>query len=98
MDWRKRSRRRPAFHDLGHAHELTFSCYRRYAFLQAERTCQTIGEKTDIHPLARLAKELDEGSEITVLPEHGEAPVASIEHMVAIATLRSARGSWHAGH
>ena len=28
MDWRKRSRRRPVFNDAGHAHELTFSCYR----------------------------------------------------------------------
>ncbi|MFO0953123.1 MAG: transposase [Isosphaeraceae bacterium] len=31
--------RRPA-NEVGHAHELTFSCYRRYPFLSAERTCR----------------------------------------------------------
>ena len=44
MDRRKRSRRRSAFHDPGHAHELTFSCYRGYPFLQAERTCRWLAE------------------------------------------------------
>ena len=28
----------------GHAHELTFSCYQRYKFLEAERTQQWLGE------------------------------------------------------
>jgi putative transposase len=27
------------YNDPGHAHELTFSCYQRFAFLQRERTC-----------------------------------------------------------
>jgi putative transposase len=44
MDWRKRSGRRPVFNEPGHAHELTFSCYRRYPFLQAERTCVWLAE------------------------------------------------------
>jgi putative transposase len=33
-------RHRKNYNDPGHAHELTFSCYRRFAFLQAQRTCQ----------------------------------------------------------
>jgi putative transposase len=32
--------RRPAIHQPGDARELTFSCYRRFAFLKAERTCE----------------------------------------------------------
>ena len=34
---RKKCRR---YDFAGHAHELTFSCYRQRAFLQSERTCQ----------------------------------------------------------
>jgi putative transposase len=31
--------RRRAYNEPGHAHELTFSCYRGFKFLAAERTC-----------------------------------------------------------
>ena len=31
-------------HELGQAHELTFSCYRRFPFLKAERTCGWLAE------------------------------------------------------
>src|ERR1700730_15575587 len=37
------SHRRPHKHNYnepGHAHELTFSCYHGFKFLQAERTCE----------------------------------------------------------
>jgi putative transposase len=44
MDWRLRDRRRPTFNTPGHAHELTFSCYQRYQFLRAERTCQWLAD------------------------------------------------------
>ncbi len=40
MHHQDRSRRRRAINEPGHAHELTFSCYRRYQFLSAERTCE----------------------------------------------------------
>ncbi|MBI1313165.1 hypothetical protein GC176_17885 [bacterium] len=30
-----------------HAHGLTFSCYQRFRFLQAERTCQWLPEAID---------------------------------------------------
>src|ERR1051326_7147877 len=44
MDWRLRSMRRPAFNEPGHAHELTFTCFRRHAFLTADRTCQWLAD------------------------------------------------------
>ena len=47
MDWRVRSNRRRAFNESGHAHELTFTCYRRYGFLRAERCCQWLAEAID---------------------------------------------------
>src|SRR5688572_27547315 len=39
MGRHNRSRRRQSYNIPGHAHELTFSCYRRFPFLKAERTC-----------------------------------------------------------
>ena len=36
--------RRRTFDEPGHAHELTFSCYHRYPFLNAERTCRWLAE------------------------------------------------------
>ncbi|MBI3824060.1 MAG: transposase [Planctomycetes bacterium] len=39
--------RRPAANAPGHAHELTFSCFRRFTFLQAERTCQWLADALD---------------------------------------------------
>jgi putative transposase len=47
MDWRLRTRRRPAFNEPGHAHELTFTCQRRFKFLAAERTCCWLAEAID---------------------------------------------------
>jgi len=44
LDWRFRSVRRPAINEPGHAHELTFSCFRHYAFLKSERTCQWLAD------------------------------------------------------
>ena len=39
MSFANRPSRRKSFNIAGHAHELTFSCYRRYPFLKAERCC-----------------------------------------------------------
>ena len=44
MDYRKRKRRRHTFNAPGDAHELTFSCYHRFKFLNAERTCLWLAE------------------------------------------------------
>jgi putative transposase len=44
MHWKERSQRRCAYNEPGHAHELTFSCYRRFHFLAAERTCAWLAD------------------------------------------------------
>ena len=35
---------RRSFNDPGHAHELTFTCYRNYHFLASDRTCGWLAE------------------------------------------------------
>ena len=40
MEYRERSHRPRAYNEAGHAHELTFSCYRRIKFFSKERPCQ----------------------------------------------------------
>jgi putative transposase len=47
MDWKRRQHRPKAYNDPGHAHELTFSCYRRYPFLSKERTCQWLAAEIE---------------------------------------------------
>ena len=47
MDWRFRLQRRPVVNEPGHAHELTFTCYHRYQFLRAERTCAWLATAID---------------------------------------------------
>jgi putative transposase len=47
MDWRVRTQRRQAINEPGHAHEFTFSCFRRLQFLKAERTCQWLADSID---------------------------------------------------
>jgi len=44
MSFANRQSRRKSFNIPGHAHELTFSCYRRYHFLKAERCCRWLAE------------------------------------------------------
>jgi putative transposase len=44
MHWQERLQRPQAYNDPGHAHELTFSCYRRFAFLSKDRTCQWLAD------------------------------------------------------
>jgi putative transposase len=39
-----RRRHRKAIESPGHAHELTFSCYRGFQFLNAERTCRWLAD------------------------------------------------------
>jgi putative transposase len=47
MHWQDRDQRRPAINAPGHAHELTFSCFRAFKFLAAERTCEWLAESID---------------------------------------------------
>ena len=44
MHYRNRIHRRRQYNEPGHAHELTFSCYKSYQFLAAERTCQWLAD------------------------------------------------------
>jgi putative transposase len=44
MHHENRSRPRRSFNEPGHGHELTFSCYRRFRVLTAERTCRWLAE------------------------------------------------------
>ena len=44
MHWRHRRMRRPAANEPGHVHELTFSCFRGFSFLRADRTCQWLAD------------------------------------------------------
>lgn len=44
MDHRRRSVRPRADNDPGHAHELTFSCFRRWPLLSQRRTCAWLAE------------------------------------------------------
>ena len=44
MHHRDRTRRRHSFNVPGHAHALTFTCYRRFPFLKAERTCAWLAD------------------------------------------------------
>ena len=47
MTGRTENRHRRAFNEPGHAHELTFTCYRRFRFLSAQRTCDWLARAID---------------------------------------------------
>jgi putative transposase len=66
MDWRIRHHRRQAFNLPGHAHELTFSCYRGYKFLSSDRTCQWLAAAIEA---ARGKLEFDLWAYV-FMPEH----------------------------
>lgn len=44
MHWQDRLQRPRAYNEPGQAHELTFSCYQRFAFLSKERTCKWLAD------------------------------------------------------
>ena len=47
MDYRHRQSRRKSIDEPGHAHELTFSIYKRFSFLRSERMCQWLAESIE---------------------------------------------------
>ena len=57
---------RKAINTAGHAHELTFSCYHRFPFLKAERTCQWLAEAIQA---ARIKHSFDLWA-FVFMPEH----------------------------
>ena len=79
-------RHRRNFNEPGHAHELTFSCYHRFQFLQAERTCQWLAQAIDE---ARTELRFDLWAYV-FMPEHAHLVVHPREHVYDIADIRKA--------
>ena len=77
-------RHRRNFNEPGHAHELTFSCYQKIPFLQAERTCQWLAEAIEE---ARSELRFDLWA-FVFMPEHAHLLVHPREHMYDIADIR----------
>src|SRR5262245_18886003 len=66
MSRKNRQRRRQSFNLPGHAHELTFSCYQRFKFLNTERTCRWLAEAIQA---ARVRYDFDVWA-FVFMPEH----------------------------
>jgi hypothetical protein len=47
VDHRNRSSRRKSIDEFGHAHEFTFSIYKRFPFLRSNQPCQWLAEAID---------------------------------------------------
>ena len=81
-----KQRHRQNYNEPGHAHELTFSCYKRFQFLKADRTCQWLAEAIDA---ARSKYRFDLWA-FVFMPEHVHLTVHPIEHTYDIAEIRKA--------
>ena len=77
-------RHRQNFNDPGDAHELTFSCYRGYPFMRAERTCQWLA--TSINA-ARVSLDIDLWA-FVFMPEHVHLIVHPRQPVYDIAVIR----------
>jgi putative transposase len=106
MSRHHRSRRRKSYNIPGHAHELTFSCFHRFKFLQAERCCQWLAEAL---AAARLKHEfwlwayvfMPDHVHLVLCPFRTEYDVAAILKSIkqpvgnkAIAFLEAERSPW----
>jgi putative transposase len=95
MDWRIRDGRRKAFNTPGHAHELTFSCYRRFQFLTAERTCKWLA---DAIAHARLKHDfalwayvfMPEHAHLIVFPRRADYDIGRISAAIKLPVARRA--------
>jgi putative transposase len=70
----------------GHAHELTFSCYRRYKLLRAERTCEWLAESIAD---AREQQDFDLWAYV-FMPEHAHLIVRPRNNLSGIAMIKKA--------
>ncbi|HUY92737.1 MAG TPA: transposase [Pirellulales bacterium] len=78
--------KRKTFDEPGHAHTLTFSCYRRFPFLRAERTCNWLAEAID-----DSRKRLDfEVWAYVFMPEHVHLIVRPRQHRYSMSDIRKA--------
>ena len=81
-----RRRHRQNFNDPGHAHELTFSCYQGFPFLQAERTCLWLAEAIDA---ARETYAFDLWAYV-FMPNHAHLIIRPREADYDVAAIRKA--------
>lgn len=79
-------RHRKNYNDPGHAHELTFSCYRGYRFLQADRTCQWLADSISV---ARDRFTFDLWAYV-FMPEHVHLIIHPRQHSYDMAAIRKA--------
>ena len=83
MDFRDRVHRPKGYNDPGHAHELTFSCYRKFPFLSKDRTCEWLAEQLDL-----VRRELNYHLYAYVfMPDHVHLLVMPVEHEYDTATF-----------
>ncbi|QDU31231.1 Transposase IS200 like protein [Anatilimnocola aggregata] len=76
---------RQDFNTPGHAHELTFSCYRRFNFLKAERTCNWLVESIE---RARVKHDFDLWA-FVIMPNHAHVIVRPRPEKYRIGRIRS---------
>ena len=79
----------------GHAHELTFSCYHRFPFLKAERTCQWLAEsiegaRQELHFLLWASVFMHDHAHVIVFPLNKEYDIAPIRRAIKAPVARQA--------
>src|SRR3954468_15705468 len=79
-------RHRKNFNEPGHAHELTFSCYQQFPFLQADRTRQWLADAINE---ARREHHFDLRAYV-FMPDHAHVIVYPRDSVYDIATIRRA--------
>jgi putative transposase len=79
-------RHRQNFNDPGDAHELTFSCFQRFAFLKAQRVCQWLKEAID---QARVKLDFSLWAYV-IMPEHVHLIVCPRQPVYDVADIRRA--------
>lgn len=77
---------RKNYNDPGHAHELTFSCYKRLAFLKSDRTCQWLADAIN---KARREFRFHLWAYVFV-PDHAHVIICPKEPQYDIAAIRKA--------
>ncbi|MEO8498285.1 MAG: hypothetical protein ABI614_24750 [Planctomycetota bacterium] len=86
MDWRHRKHRRRNCNEPGHAHALTFTCYQRFQFLAAERTCEWLANAID---KARVQFDFAVWA-FAFMPEHVHMVIFPRQKFYDIADIRKA--------
>jgi putative transposase len=79
-------RHRRNLNEPGHAHELTFSCYKRFPFLKAERTCAWLADSIEA---ARTSLDFDLWAYV-FMPEHVHLIVRPRQNAYDMASIRQA--------